>query len=100
MWGNAGRMHTTVLHCSQADTLETYVFYVCAADLTPVTILASVRSDGAKVERLVYGHFKWRHTLARTVLSPDSRTIMKIAGPNRNCMGVWYSSVFTSASWI
>lgn len=74
------------------------MFYVCAADLTPVTIVASVRSDGAELERLVYRHFKWRHTLAGTVLPPDSRTIMKmIAGPNRNCMGLQYSSVFTSA---
>jgi hypothetical protein len=70
MWGEGGEIQMTLLHCSQAETLEACMCCVVFPDVVSFTVLASAISDKAKVQRWVSLHFKWKHTLASVLIYP------------------------------
>jgi hypothetical protein len=70
IWDKAGKIQMT-FSIALRPKLWKLVYVLCVLpDVVYFTVLASARPDRAKVQRWVYLHFKWKHTLASVVFCP------------------------------
>lgn len=81
MWGKGGRKYKSQSSIALRPKLWKLVRFVVS-----FTVLASARSDKAKVQNWVYLH-KWKHTLASVLFCPP------MLDRNRHCLALQYSTL-------